>query len=247
LMSPPSRHPVVQCVKQNYVSPKALRRIEIGKQALRKAKDKLIGAGNLESDLIDTGGETDLRTDLAYEITEEYDNILGPLKPQGNEAQTAYAAKLAGAGNCDHNAAIAYRWLGKHGDPEDKISRCTYTGLNHTFVVIGDWKTESHRDCVVVDPWPTKAEVCLLTQHQWYESPADDLIANVSTHGKRFKHLTPKIVKVRFEKFRTPKQKKIDLHKKKFKIEKLKEDNPGYIWNQLIAHKKGSNLNFVAK
>jgi hypothetical protein len=78
------------------------------------------------------------------------------------------------AGNCGEHATVAFCYLAHLGYPGLKITRCSSntkeTGLDHGFVMIEGKGTGGKAFSVICDPWPSKGQAVLWSDHFAYKS-----------------------------------------------------------------------------
>ena len=155
-------------LEKKKVTPKALQRLAVAKEAIELTKKVIsFGAGNQVEALAATKMNAKFRMDAMrepsyWELAPEVRKIA-----QANpEALVAAKADLVHGGNCGEHGWIAFDYIRQHA-AGDTIERVT-SDIDHGFALIGDRDKETGADVVVADPWPTQATACLWEDHFCY-------------------------------------------------------------------------------
>ena len=157
-------------LEKKKVTPKALQRLAVAKEAIELTKKVIsFGAGNQVEALAATKMNAKFRMDAMrepsyWELAPEVRKIA-----QANpEALVAAKADLVHGGNCGEHGWIAFDYIRQHC-AGDTIERVT-SDIDHGFALIGDRDKETGADVVVADPWPTQATACLWEDHFCYST-----------------------------------------------------------------------------
>lgn len=169
VLSTTSSVPGVQRKEKKTVSSKAGKRLTLAQDAIEHTKNVIaLGAGNQYNALKKTNFNSYfrmlvMRGDEYWEI----DDSVKKLAAAHPEALVAAKADLAKGGNCGEHAAVAFDYLRVHAIGET-LNRADVNGLNHAFILLGNVSSDSDKDLVVSDPWPTAATACLWEDHFAY-------------------------------------------------------------------------------
>jgi hypothetical protein len=140
----------------------------------------LYGAGNQKEDIVATRGVSRSRTEDSRRSSKFTRTRFGPgfgdvrdnkTQDEGaDEARATVKGQHWKAGVCDDYANVTLDYLREHlgGHTLNKMGKD-----KHAFVIIGDMQTESDDQLVVADPWPTRPQACLWSDHFCY-SPGED-------------------------------------------------------------------------
>ena len=155
-------------LEKKKVSPKALQRLAVAKEAIEVTKKVIsFGAGNQVEAIAASKMNSKFRMDAMrepsyWEIAPEVVKIARA----NPEALVAAKADLVHGGNCGEHGWIAFDYIRQHC-AGDTIERVT-SDIDHGFALIGDRDKETGADVVVADPWPTQATACLWEDHFCY-------------------------------------------------------------------------------
>lgn len=164
----PETAPREEELEKKKVSPKALQRLAVAKEAIEVTKKVIsFGAGNQVEAIAASKMNSKFRMDAMrepsyWELAPEVRKIA-----QANpEALVAAKADLVHGGNCGEHGWIAFDYIRQHC-AGDTIERVT-SDIDHGFALIGDRDKETGADIVAADPWPTQATACLWEDHFCY-------------------------------------------------------------------------------
>jgi hypothetical protein len=119
------------------------------------------GAGNQRADVLRTGGQSAVRTQLAYDAWER-SRPPHRFKPK----LLAGIAKTYGAGNCDMAGAMAYTLLRGSLDDRFEVMLIPNQPSGHTYAAFKYQGTEDSAS-IIVDPWPILPMATLEEHHFW--------------------------------------------------------------------------------
>lgn len=149
-------------IRMQQVGDRQLKRLAVAQKCIEHINRNVmtLGAGNQKEDIVATQGVSRQRAQLS-----KTHNIVDngrSTKDGAEESRATVKAEHWNAGVCDDYAKVTMDYLRK-ALPGETLTRVGHD--KHAFVIIGDRGQEQDSDLVVADPWPTRPQACLWTDH----------------------------------------------------------------------------------
>lgn len=152
-----------------HVSPRAYALLTLAQRAIDHTKAIIQNQGNQLPAIERTKGNSFnrlrvVRNDDYWTFTTDEAADVAARDPL---AYIAAKVDIARGGNCGEHAVVAFNFLRSIAKGV-KLQRCSYEGLDHAFVILGDLTQPDEfpdNELVVADPWPISPEACLWEDH----------------------------------------------------------------------------------